>query len=125
MVCRLVARQAAHAREIARDVGSNHTELQLDGRDALALVPGLPELLDEPLEDPSYIPTYFVCHLARQHVTVALTGDGGDELFGGYNRYIAAASFDTPTPRRLPASGFSSMFSQLLKMFPRPIFRLW
>ena len=107
--------ESAHAREIARYLGTNHTELHVDGRDALALVPQLPDMLDEPLANPSYIPTYLVCRLARRHVTVALTGDGGDELFGGYNRYIAGASMIRRTARwpqalrRLAATGIRSL----------------
>jgi asparagine synthase (glutamine-hydrolysing) len=107
--------ESAHAREIARYLGTNHTQLRVHGQDALALVPQLPELLDEPLADPSYIPTYLVCRLARQHVTVTLTGDGGDELFGGYNRYIAGARLIGQTERwpralrRLAATGIRSL----------------
>ena len=79
--------ESRHAAEIARYVGTDHTTLTLTGADALAVVPKLPAMFDEPLADPSHIPTYLVSELARRQVTVALTGDGGDELFGGYNRY--------------------------------------
>jgi asparagine synthase (glutamine-hydrolysing) len=107
--------EAAHARAVAKHLGTDHTELHLTGADALAVVPRLAEMFDEPLADPSQIPTFLVCELARREVTVALTGDGGDELFGGYNRYVQGerliAGFERwPSLfRRYAASGLTSV----------------
>lgn len=80
--------EAAHAAAVAAHIGTEHTALRLTGTDALDVVPRLGTMYDEPLADPSQIPTYLVSALARRTVTVALTGDGGDEFFTGYNRYL-------------------------------------
>jgi asparagine synthase (glutamine-hydrolysing) len=92
--------EAKHAEEVSRHLGTDHTEHYLGSKDALAVIPLLPTIYDEPFADPSQIPTYLIARLARQAVTVSLSGDGGDEIFCGYQKYHFARKLS-----RIPLRG--------------------
>ncbi|MFN6401093.1 MAG: asparagine synthase (glutamine-hydrolyzing) [Planctomycetota bacterium] len=93
--------ESQYAKAIARHIGSNHREFLCNEKAAQQIIPQLPEIFDEPFGDSSAIPTILVSRLAREHVKVALSADGGDELFGGYNRYAFWRDLEE-TARRIP-----------------------
>jgi asparagine synthase (glutamine-hydrolysing) len=107
--------EAPHAKAVAAHLGTEHEELYVSEADLLAQVPLLPKIYDEPFADSSQIPTILVSQMARKHVKVALSGDGGDELFAGYNRHAFAAQQweklgRVPTPLRALAAKSLTMF---------------
>ncbi len=95
--------EAVYAKKISAHIGSNHNEMILTAADALDVIPKLPEIYDEPFADASQIPTYLVSKFAKSKLSVCLSGDGGDELFAGYNRYIQGEKFAN-TNQKIPAA---------------------
>lgn len=122
--------EAGFARDVAAHLGTHHTELVVSTAEAQHAILRLPALYDEPFADSSQIPTFLVSQLARAHVTVSLSGDGGDELFGGYNRYLWARKLESiPKPvRRMTAkalqmlspSGWDRLYCGIQPALPAP-----
>jgi asparagine synthase (glutamine-hydrolysing) len=112
--------EADKAAVIAKYLGTDHTELYVTADDAIDVIPKLVDMFDEPFSDSSQIPTYLVSAMTREHVTVALSGDGGDELFAGYDRYLSSMEFDLKV-RLVPKSVRCGM-SKILDLMNREFF---
>ena len=108
--------EAGHAKRVAEHLGTDHTEIYLTSQQTMDVIPLLPRMYDEPFADMSQIPTYLVSRLARNQVTVSLSGDGGDELFGGYDRYFRTAAMWN-SMKRFPQSA-TKMVAKLIQSVP-------
>src|SRR5206468_1872768 len=106
--------ESAKAREVARRLGTDHAERSFSQDALMALIPRLDTIVDEPLADPSILPTYALSRFARESVTVALSGDGGDELFGGYPTYLAHRWADLPGPALAPIRALAGGLASVL-----------
>ncbi|MBX9745843.1 MAG: asparagine synthase (glutamine-hydrolyzing) [Hyphomonadaceae bacterium] len=109
--------EADHARAVAAHLGTNHIEEVATASNALAVVDRLGRMYDEPLADPSQIPTYLLSEMARKHVTVALSGDGGDEMFAGYRRHFATPALW----RRIRAVPMRGALQAAIAALPEPV----
>ncbi len=109
--------EAVYAAEVAKHLGTDHTELYVDHQQVLDLVPRIADIYDEPFADASQLPTQLLCAMTRKEVTIALSGDGGDELFAGYNRYLMAERI-RKIYQRVPYQA-RQIISSLLA-YPRP-----
>jgi asparagine synthase (glutamine-hydrolysing) len=124
--------ESPYARAVARHLGTEHHEMRVSAQMTRDVIPDLPSMYDEPFADSSQIPTHLVCKAARQHVTVALSGDAGDELFGGYNRYfwgpriwnrlawmpLGARQAMVAAISRVPVAGWDNMIRPLNAVLP-------
>lgn len=126
--------EAGYGRAVARHLGTEHTELRVGPGDALAVIPSLPALYDEPFADSSQLPSHLIAQRARMHVKVLLSGDGGDELFGGYTRHLwvgrlwRTARWIPPVARRqlsravlgVPPGAWDTVLRRLAPVLPPP-----